>query len=54
MKLINLENVNVNSCSNDNVGLCNDNVMEWGEKMRRKVKNKVKVNVNLGGPTMLS
>ena len=38
MKLITLENKNINSYGNGNIGLCNDKMMKWGDKMRIKVK----------------
>lgn len=47
MKLITLENENIDPYSNEIIGLGNDKVMKWGNKMRIEGESGVKVNVNL-------
>lgn len=47
MKLITLENGNINSYGDGNIRLCNDNMVKWDDKMRTKGENGVKIKVNL-------
>ena len=42
-----MENENINSYGNGNIGLCNDNMVKWDDKMSIKGENGVKIEVNL-------